>query len=44
MDSRDIQARILGAIPGDVLEITRHSDVAGTDLYYRYCVQDVNVA
>jgi DNA-directed RNA polymerase subunit H len=44
IDSQDIQARILGAIPGDVLEITRHSDVAGTDLYYRYCVQDVNVA
>ncbi len=44
IDSQDIQARILGAVPGDVLEIARHSDVAGTDVYYRYCVQDVNVA
>lgn len=44
IDSQDIMARILGAVPGDILEITRHSDGAGTLLYYRYCVEDVNVA
>jgi len=44
IDSQDIQVRILGGVPGDVIEITRHSDVAGTDVYYRYCVEDVNVA
>lgn len=44
IDSQDYQARVLGAIPGDILEIQRHSDVAGPALYYRYCVEDVNVA
>ena len=44
IDSQDYQARVLGAIPGDILEIKRHSDVAGPSLYYRYCVEDVNVA
>lgn len=44
IDSQDYQARVLGAIPGDILEIKRHSDVAGPALYYRYCVEDVNVA
>ena len=44
IDSQDYQARVLGAIPGDILEIQRHSDVAGPSLYYRYCVEDVNVA
>ena len=44
IDSQDIQARILGAVPGDILEVKRHSDVAGTLSYYRYCVEDVNVA
>jgi DNA-directed RNA polymerase I, II, and III subunit RPABC1 len=44
IDSQDPMARWVGAIPGDVLEVTRHSDVAGVQLYYRYCVEDVNVA
>jgi DNA-directed RNA polymerase subunit H (RpoH/RPB5) len=44
IDSQDYQARVLGAIPGDILEIQRHSDVAGPAMYYRYCVEDVNVA
>lgn len=44
IDSQDYQARVLGAVPGDILEIQRHSDVAGPSLYYRYCVEDVNIA
>jgi DNA-directed RNA polymerase subunit H len=44
IDSQDYQARVIGAIPGDILEIKRHSDVAGSPVYYRYCVEDVNVA
>jgi DNA-directed RNA polymerase I, II, and III subunit RPABC1 len=44
IDSQDYQARVLGAVPGDILEIQRHSDVAGPAVYYRYCVEDVNVA
>jgi DNA-directed RNA polymerase subunit H (RpoH/RPB5) len=44
IDSQDYQARVLGAVPGDILELQRHSDVAGPALYYRYCVEDVNVA
>jgi DNA-directed RNA polymerase subunit H len=44
IDSQDYPARVLGAIPGDILEIKRHSDVAGPSTYYRYCVEDANVA
>lgn len=44
IDSQDYGARVVGAIPGDVIEILRHSDVAGHRPYYRYCVEDVNVA
>ncbi len=44
IDSQDTMAKWIGAIPGDILEITRHSDVAGPQLYYRYVVKDVNVA
>lgn len=44
ISSQDKAARWIGAIPGDVLEITRHSDVAGNNLYYRYCVEDENVS
>lgn len=44
IDSQDPMAKWVGAVPGDILEITRHSDVAGPTLYYRYCVADVNVA
>jgi DNA-directed RNA polymerase subunit H (RpoH/RPB5) len=34
----------IGGRPGDVIEVNRHSDVAGAQLYYRYCVPDVNIA
>ena len=35
---QDIQSRILGAIPGDVIKITRPSPSAGIELIYRVCV------
>lgn len=44
IDSQDYPVKVIGAIPGDVVEILRHSDVAGVSKYYRYCVEDVNVA
>lgn len=44
IDSQDAMVKWIGAIPGDILEVSRHSDVAGIQLYYRYCVPDVNVA
>jgi len=44
IDSQDIQARVIGAVPGNIIEITRHSDTVGKGVYYRYCVADVNVA
>jgi DNA-directed RNA polymerase subunit H (RpoH/RPB5) len=44
IDSQDIQARLIGAVPGDIIEISRHSDTVGKCIYYRYCVADVNVA
>jgi DNA-directed RNA polymerase subunit H (RpoH/RPB5) len=43
IDSQDIMARLLGAVPGDIIGIQRHSDVAGMNEYYRYCVEDANV-
>jgi DNA-directed RNA polymerase subunit H (RpoH/RPB5) len=44
IDSQDAMAKWIGAVPGDIIEVTRHSDVAGRVPYYRYCVEDVNVA
>jgi DNA-directed RNA polymerase subunit H (RpoH/RPB5) len=44
IDSQDAQIKWIGAIPGDIVEVLRHSDVAGPLPYYRYCVADVNVA
>lgn len=44
IDSQDAQIKWIGAIPGDIIEVIRHSDVAGSQPYYRYCVADVNVA
>jgi DNA-directed RNA polymerase subunit H len=35
---QDIQIRILGAIPGDVIKITRPSPSAGIETVYRVCV------
>ena len=43
IDSQDPAAKWIGAIPGDVLEVIRHSDTAGRSIAYRYCVEDVNV-
>ena len=33
----DMQARILGLVPGDIVEITRPSETAGTYTFYRVC-------
>jgi DNA-directed RNA polymerase I, II, and III subunit RPABC1 len=44
IDSQDAMAKWIGAVPGDVIEVIRHSDVAGRVPFYRYCVEDVNVA
>jgi DNA-directed RNA polymerase subunit H (RpoH/RPB5) len=44
IDSQDTMVKWIGAIPGDVIEVTRHSDTAGRSLYYRHCVEDVNAA
>lgn len=44
IDSQDAMAKWIGAVPGDMVEVIRHSDVAGPKLFYRYCVEDVNVA
>lgn len=44
IDSQDAQVKWIGGLPGDIIEVIRHSDVAGSLPYYRYCVADVNVA
>lgn len=44
IDSQDPMVKWIGARPGDVVEVLRHSDVAAAQPYYRYCVPDVNVA
>ena len=38
IDLLDIMARWIGAKHGDIVHISRHSDVAGTSDYYRYCL------
>lgn len=43
IDSQDPMAKWVGAVPGDVIEVTRHSPSAGRSIAYRYCVEDVNV-
>lgn len=43
LDSQDIMARWIGAVPGDIVEILRRSETAGTTPYYRYCVADVTL-
>jgi DNA-directed RNA polymerase subunit H (RpoH/RPB5) len=35
---QDIQARLLGALPGDVIKITRPSPSAGVETVYRVCI------
>lgn len=44
IDSQDAMCKWYGAMPGDVLEITRHSDTGGSSLYWRYCVVDANLS
>ena len=44
IDSQDAMVKWIGAVPGDIIEVLRHSDVAGRVPYYRYCVEDVNIA
>jgi len=44
IDSQDPMVKWIGAIPGDIIEIERHSDTVGKSFYYRYCAEDVNVA
>lgn len=35
---QDMQARLLGAVPGDVIKITRPSQSSGVETVYRVCV------
>lgn len=35
---QDMQARLLGAVPGDVIKITRPSASSGIEIVYRVCV------
>jgi DNA-directed RNA polymerase subunit H (RpoH/RPB5) len=44
IDSQDPPVRYIGAVPGDTVFIMRHSDVAAQCPYWRFCVEDVNVA
>lgn len=43
IDSQDPMVRWIGAIPGDIVYVERHSDVAGHTNYWRYVVEDVHV-
>jgi len=38
IDVLDIMARWIGARPGDIVRIDRHSDVGGSVPYWRYCL------
>jgi len=40
IDSQDIQARLIGAVPGDVVHVTRHSETTGQADMWRLCVTD----
>jgi DNA-directed RNA polymerase subunit H (RpoH/RPB5) len=42
IDSQDIQVRRIGAIPGDVIHIKRHSDTVGKADEWRLCVMDAH--
>lgn len=43
IDSQDSMVKWIGAIPGDIVYVKRHSDVAGHTDYWRYVVEDVHV-
>ena len=43
IDSQDMMAKWIGAKPGDIVEIMRKSETAGSTPYYRYCVADVTL-
>jgi len=38
IDALDIMARWIGARPGDIVRVDRHSDVGGSVPYWRYCL------
>jgi DNA-directed RNA polymerase I, II, and III subunit RPABC1 len=42
LDSQDPMAKWIGARPGDIVEILRRSETAGSTPYYRCCVADVS--
>jgi DNA-directed RNA polymerase subunit H (RpoH/RPB5) len=44
IDSQDTMVKWIGAVPGDIVYIERHSDVAGVSSFWRYCVEDTNIA
>ena len=43
IDSQDIVVRLIGAVPGDIVYIRRHSDTNGYSHYWRLVVQDANL-
>jgi DNA-directed RNA polymerase subunit H (RpoH/RPB5) len=43
IDSQDAMVKWIGGVPGDIVYVNRHSDVAGHTDYWRYVVEDVNV-
>ena len=43
LDSQDPVGKWIGAKPGDIVEIMRRSDSAGSTPYYRCCVTDVSL-
>jgi DNA-directed RNA polymerase subunit H (RpoH/RPB5) len=43
IDSQDMMAKWIGAKPGDIVEIMRKSETAGSTPYYRHCVADVTL-
>jgi DNA-directed RNA polymerase subunit H len=44
IDSQDPMAKWIGAIPGDIVYVQRPSDTAGDADFWRYVVEDANVA
>ena len=43
IDSQDIVVRLIGAVPGDIVYIRRHSDTSGYSHYWRQVVEDANL-